>query len=209
MTKSPRGKLITFEGIDGSGKSTHLKRVESFLRQRNLSVVVLREPGSTKAAERIREILLDRRLDITDLAELLLYEAARAELTWREIEPALAQGEIVLCDRFYDSTTAYQGYGRGIPLPVVRRLHQIAVGRIKPALTLLFDLDLRASYGRRGKTPDRLEAQSRVFFNRVRRGYLEIAKREPRRIHVVKTARPVEIVAAEVIHLVKEKLRLK
>jgi dTMP kinase len=199
--KRYRGRLITFEGIDGCGKSTQLQRALRFLHDRGVTAVALREPGSTPVAERIREILLDRESRMADITELLLYEAARAEVVAAEIRPLLAAGTIVLCDRFYDSTTAYQGYGRKLDLALVRRLHRIAVGDIRPDLTLVFDVDLKTSYRRRGRNPDRLEAQSRAFFHRVRRGFLEIAARDSRRVKVLDSTRPPDEVAAEVQRL--------
>lgn len=180
-----RGKLITFEGIDGCGKSTQLAKAAQLLREIGFQVVTLREPGSTKVSEDIRKILLHTRENLTDATELLLYEAARAELTEHEILPHLADGAIVLCDRFYDSTTAYQGYGRKLDLAMVRRLHKVAVGNLKPDLTLVFDVSLKTAYKRRGKQLDRLESQSRAFFERVRKGYLVIARLEPKRVKVI------------------------
>jgi dTMP kinase len=184
MTKK-RGKLITFEGIDGCGKTTQLSRTARYLRKQGFKVKTLREPGSTRLAERIRTILLDRKQQVLPITELLLYEAARAELTAREIAPLLAAGTIVLCDRFYDSTTAYQGYGRKIDIPMIRKLHRVAVGRVKPDLTFVFDVTLRVAYERRGEKPDRLESESRAFFSRVRSGYKNIAHREPHRVKLI------------------------
>lgn len=180
-----RGKLITFEGIDGCGKTTQLALTSQLLREVGFPVITLREPGSTQISEKIRSILLHTRENLSDATELLLYEAARAELTKHEILPHLSDGAIVLCDRFYDSTTAYQGYGRKLDLAMVRRLHKVAVGNLKPDLTLVFDVTLKTAYKRRGKELDRLESQSRAFFGRVRQGYREIARLEPRRVKVV------------------------
>ena len=177
-----RGKLITFEGIDGSGKSTHLERSRKLLVRLGFKVKVLREPGSTDIAERIRRILLDKRSRMSSVTELLLYEAARADVTQKHIEPMLRAGYIVLCDRFYDSTTAYQGYGRKLDIKRVNQLNAIAVGRLKPDLTLLFDVDLATAMTRRGKKLDRLESESRTFFARVRNGYRTIARQERARI---------------------------
>jgi len=183
------GLFITFEGIDGCGKTTQLKRTAVYLRRRGYVVSVLREPGSTRVAEMIRKVLLNRHNCMTDITELLLYEAARADITAHEILPRLQQGEIILCDRFFDSTTAYQGYGRGLDISMVRRLHRVASGTLIPNLTLVFDLPIATAFLRRGKQADRLESQSRAFFNRVRRGYLEISRKEPRRVKVI-DARP-------------------
>ena len=193
-----RGTLITFEGIDGCGKTTQLRKSLRFLKAQGRAVVALREPGSTPVAERIRRILLDRSSQISDVTELLLYEAARAEIVRAEIRPHLKAGRIVLCDRFYDSTTAYQGYGRKLDIAMVKRLHRVAAGDIRPNLTLVFDVDLETSYRRRGKRPDRLEAQSRAFFNRVRKGFREIAARDTRRVKLIDGTPEAEAVFEEV-----------
>jgi dTMP kinase len=204
--KRKRGLFVTFEGIDGCGKSTQMANACRYLRAQGYSVSRLREPGSTPAAERIRNILLDPKSSLSDIAELLLYEAARAEIVAREIRPALAAGHIVLCDRFFDSTTAYQGYGRKLDIRMVRRLHRIAVGDVVPDLTLVLDVNLNTAYARRGKRPDRLESQSRAFFNRVRRGFLEIAAREPRRVKVIDSSRPINDVFADIARYLKQRL---
>lgn len=183
--KRTRGRLITFEGIDGSGKSTQLTRSASYLKKRGFDIAVLREPGSTRVSEKIRRILLDPTLDISDLTELLLYEAARAEIVDKQIRPLMERGTIVLCDRFYDSTTAYQGYGRKLDLDMVKRLHTVAVGSLHPDLTFVFDLPLTVALTRRGKNPDRLESQSLAFFRRVARGFREIARTEPERVKLI------------------------
>ena len=200
--------LITFEGIDGCGKSTQAMLAFRLLSGRGMKVKLLREPGSTKISEQIREILLNRKNSMSDITELLLYEAARSEIVHHEIAPLLKSGHIVLCDRFYDSTTAYQGYGRKLDIKMVRSLHKIATGQITPDLTLLFDLDLKTAFSRRSKRLDRLESQSRAFFNRVRRGFLEIARRERRRVKVIDAARPVEDVFADVSRILTRKLKI-
>ncbi|MEW6412058.1 MAG: dTMP kinase [Candidatus Zixiibacteriota bacterium] len=198
--------LITFEGIDGCGKSTQALLVYQFLVSRKYQVKMLREPGSTVVAEKIRDILLNKRLKITDLTELFLYEAARAEITTREIAPALANGTIVLCDRFYDSTTAYQGFGRKLDIAMVKKLHKIAVGGVTPDLTFVFDVDLKTAFARLGKKRDRLESQSEAFFQRVRLGFLEIARKERRRVKVIDATRPIEEIFDNVRKLLLKKL---
>jgi dTMP kinase len=201
-----KGLFVTFEGIDGCGKSTHVELARRFLRSKGYIVKVVREPGSTAIAERIREILLDRRSHMTAVTELLLYEAARADLTERQIAPLLKKDQIVLCDRFYDSTTAYQGYGRGLDIRMVTSLHSVAVGKVRPDLTLLFDVDLKTAYERLGTEPDRLESESRAFFRRVRAGFLAIAQREPGRVKVIDAARPIDDVFADVRRRLTRKL---
>ncbi len=181
-----KGFFITFEGIDGSGKTTQLRLTEEYLIQRGRAVLVLREPGSTPVSEKIREILLDRRNRLSAETELLLYEAARAALVRDVIAPALKNGLIVLCDRFYDSTTAYQGYGRGINLSLIDRLNRLAVGKTHPDLTFLVDVDYSTSLRRRKKESDRLESESAAFFRRVRNGFLALARKEKNRIVVLR-----------------------
>ncbi len=185
MTRRSHGAFITFEGIDGCGKSTQVARTAALLSEVGFAVVTLREPGSTRVAEQIRRILLHTRETLSDATELLLYEAARADITAHEIRPHLSAGKIVLCDRFYDSTTAYQGYGRKLDLRLVKQLHRLAIGETRPDLTLVMDVDLKVAFARRGRRLDRLESQSRAFFNRVRKGYQEIARTEPRRVKLV------------------------
>ncbi len=207
--RSHKGLFITFEGIDGSGKTTQALLTYRYLLANGYRRVKLfREPGSTVTAERIRNILLDNRLSLSDVTELFLYEAARAEITARELRPALAQGQIALCDRFYDSTTAYQGYGRKLDIRMVRSLHRVAVADIVPDITLLFDIDLKTAYSRRGENPDRLESQSTAFFKRVRRGFLEIARRERKRVKVIDGAQSIEDVFNDVKKILIRKLRL-
>jgi dTMP kinase len=207
MGSTGRGLFITFEGIDGCGKTTQAMLTYKFLIARGHQVKLLREPGSTEVAERIRAILLDRKLDMTDVAELLLYEAARAEITAREIAPWLARGNVIICDRFYDSTTAYQGYGRRLDIAMVRGLHRVAVNDVRPDLTLVFDVDLKTAFRRRDGAPDRLESQSRAFFERVRKGFLEIARKERRRVKVIDGAQVVDAVFEDVKRHLSRKLR--
>jgi dTMP kinase len=202
------GKLITFEGIDGCGKTTQAALVQKKLSSLGFRTRLLREPGSTKIAEKIRRILLDKSLSITDHTELLLYEAARAELVAREIKPLLIDGYIVLCDRFFDSTTAYQGYGRKLDLRMVRSLHRVAVGELVPDLTLLYDIDLATAASRRGKEPDRLESQSKAFFNRVRLGFLEIARKERRRVKLIHADRPIDAVFCDTASHIEKRLKI-
>ncbi|MEA2031387.1 MAG: dTMP kinase [candidate division Zixibacteria bacterium] len=202
-----QGLFITFEGIDGCGKTTQAILTYQYLSARGLKINLLREPGSTKIAEHIRKILLTPDLNFGSTCELLLYEAARAELVQREIAPLLRRGEVVLCDRFYDSTTAYQGFGRKLDLRMVRQLHRVAVDSIVPDITFVFDCDIDTSIARRKGKPDRLESQSRAFFNRVRRGYLDIARKERHRVKVIDALQNADDTFAEVVKLLKRKLR--
>jgi len=201
VPRTPRRRkklFVTFEGIDGCGKSTQAMLASQLLTRKHYQVKLLREPGSTPVAERIRAILLDNTSSLADTTELLLYEAARAELVTREIVPALRAQQIVLCDRFYDSTAAYQGYGRKLDLRMVRSLHRVAVGDLKPDLTFLFDVDLDTALSRLGKNPDRLESESRAFFRRVRQGFLEIARKERRRVKVIDATAAIDEIFEEV-----------
>lgn len=194
------GVLVTFEGGEGSGKSTQLAVLAARLERAGVRVRALREPGGTRAGEAVREILLDpghAGLDAT--AELLLYEASRAQLVAEVIEPALAAGEVVLLDRFYDSTTAYQGYARGLSLDHVRALNEIATAGCTPDVTLLFDIDPAEGLRRATTTgADRLESEDLSFHRAVRDGFLAIAASEPERLRVIDASGDVETVAERV-----------
>lgn len=205
-TKKRIRLFVTFEGIDGCGKSTQLDLAEKYLTELGYRVKKLREPGSTDLAENIRAILLNKKTKMSDLTELFLYEAARAEITTREIAPALAEGTIVLCDRFYDSTTAYQGYGRGLDIRMVRALHKVAVGDIQPDLTIVIDVDINTARERMGRARDRLESLPIKFHQRVRTGFLEIARKESRRVKLVDGTQSPDIVFKAVKKLLNRKL---
>ena len=204
-----KGFFITFEGIDGCGKTTQLKLAEQYLVDRGLPVMVIREPGSTPLSEKIREILLNNNLHINPVSELMLYVAARAELTKDVIIPALEAGKVILCDRFFDSTTAYQGYGRNLDIEAIKRLHKLSVGQYIPDLTILIDVDYETSLTRRKETADRLESESERFFNRVRDGFLKISKGEPERIVVIDGKKSIEEIFSEVKDCLREKLKIK
>ena len=185
--------FITFEGIDGSGKSTQLKLIKKDLIAAGHKVKVLREPGSTGFSEEIRQILLSKKHEIAPVTELLLFDAARSHLVREEILPALHDNMIVLCDRFYDSTMAYQGYGRGLKLEDVRKVNEIATGGLKPDITFFLDVSIFTSYFRtKDIVSDRIESAGDEFFKRVRRGFLEIAKNEPDRVIVINSESKVE-----------------
>ena len=201
------GLFITFEGIDGCGKTTQLKLAEKYLKSIDLTPLVIREPGSTPVSEKIRIILLNKDLELDGLSELMLYVAARAELVREVIAPSIKSGKIVLCDRFCDSTTAYQGYGREIDVPLITRLNNLAIGDSKPNLTFLIDVDYKTSLTRRKKVSDRLENESKAFFNKVRRGFLEIARKEKKRIKVINGRHSIEMIFNEVEHWLRRKLK--
>ena len=194
-----RGKLITFEGIDGCGKTTQLKLLGEHLAARGLPFISTREPGGTLTGERIRAVLLDVSDECVEpLTELLLYAADRAQHVRQVIIPALAAGQLVLSDRFYDATTVYQGYARGFDLKLVKELNQLAACGLKPDLTLLFDLEVEQALSRTHKRgaeargPDRLDSEPLEFHRRVRQAYLEIAAQEPERFRIIPAAGSVE-----------------
>lgn len=197
------GLFVTFEGGEGSGKSTQIESLARALRAAGLPVRTLREPGGTAVGEAVRAVLLDTAHDaMSDRAELLLYEAARAQLVEEVIRPALDAGEIVLCDRYADSTTAYQGHGRGLDLAEIERLNAIATGGLIPDRTLLLDIDpavgLKRATGATGA--DRLEREALAFHERVRAGFLAIASAERQRVRVIDGSITPHEVAALVMH---------
>jgi dTMP kinase len=221
-----RGKFITFEGLDGSGKSTQVEKLARSLRAHGLSVTVTREPGGTGTGEKIREVLLHSATSgLSPLTEMALMFASRAQHVHEIILPALAEGRIVLCDRFTDSTEAYQGGGRKLGTKPVLQLHQILCENLQPDLTLLLDNDVAFSLERarrrnrkhkggrsekvseKEKDENRFEKENHAFFSRVRHAYLAIAAREPQRVHVI-NARGTPGETHEVImELVRKKLK--
>jgi dTMP kinase len=200
-----RGKFITLEGIEGSGKSTQIGLLRDCLQAAGHRVVTTREPGGTPVAERLREIVLNAGGDtISPVSELLVMFAARAIHLDTLIRPALERGEWVLCDRFTDATYAYQGAGRGAPEPAIRALHALVHGDLQPDLTLLFDLPVevglaRARARRGSQAADRFEREGREFFERVRASFLDLAQREPGRVRVIDADQaPAEVARAAV-----------
>lgn len=194
------GLFITFEGVEGCGKSTQIALLGEYIGKKGLDVLTIREPGGTPTGEAVRSILLDAKSEIGPMAELLLYEACRAELVEKVIRPALKAGKVVISDRFMDSTVAYQGFGRGLDIEAIKRLNRLAVGGTVPDLTILLDCDPEAGLRRalsrieNGKGPreDRFEREELTFHNRVREGFLRIAKEE-KRVSVVYASPPREI----------------
>jgi dTMP kinase len=218
-----RGRFITFEGLDGCGKSTQLEKLAKVLRAQGLPVVVTREPGGTPTGEKIRQLLLDTKTSsLAPSAELALMFAARAQHITEVIQPALAQEKIVLCDRFTDSTEAYQGGGRKLGSEAVLALHRILCGNLQPELTILMDSDVTASVDRarrrnrsysakngRGKSDEnRFEQESRAFFGRVRSAYLAIAAREPQRVVMVDARGTPAETHRRIVEIVRRKLKL-
>ena len=192
------GKFITIEGGEGAGKSTQIKLLADWLRERGIAVTTTREPGGSPGAEAIRKLLVEGSVDKWDgTTEALLHFAARRDHLRRTVWPALEQGEWVISDRFADSTKAYQGYGHGLPLDMIDQLYQIAVGDFRPHLTVILDLpvDLGLSRAaRRAGTETRYESMDVDFHRRLREGFLEIAKAEPKRCVVVDAAGSIEAV---------------
>jgi dTMP kinase len=200
--------FITFEGIDGSGKSTQLRMLASELRLRGHEVVATREPGGTPLGKRVRKLVLDAEEQVDPLAELLLYAADRAQHVRRLVRPALESGHFVLSDRYADATVAYQGAGRGFPEEIVLEVVALATGGLMPDLTLIFDLTVEESVRRaeqrslKGDKRDRLDAEDAAFHTRVRDAYLRIAAAEPERVHVVDAGGSVQETQSQVMKLV-------
>lgn len=180
------GKFITFEGCEGSGKSTQAAMVYEYLKEKKLPVMLLREPGGVQISESIRRLLLDvESAGMGDQCETLLYMAARAQLVKEVLEPALAAGKIILCDRFLDSTIAYQGYGNGVDVAAIETIGRFATQSIEPDLTLLFDIDTATGLSRTNQVKDRIELRSLDYHQRVRNGYLALATKYPKRIKTI------------------------
>lgn len=194
------GAFITLEGIDGCGKSTQTRLLTRVLELAGYDVLQLREPGGTRISEKIRGLLLDpENGEMGDVCELLLYEAARAQLVHERIAPAISEGRVVVCDRFYDSTTCYQAFAGGVDRAAVDRANELAVGACRPDLTLVFDLDPAVAAARTGdRVADRMEAKGLEYQRRVAAGFRAIAAEEPDRVRLVDAAEGVEDVLAQV-----------
>lgn len=195
-----KGLLITFEGIDGSGKTTQIKRFMQKCADENIPVVLFREPGGTPIGEKIRNILLDKsNSGMCAITELLLYSASRHQLSHELIRPALESGKIVVCDRFYDSTTVYQGYGRGIDLEFIKALNRIATEHLVPDLTFIFDIPTAERTLRIGtRDLDRLEREDHAFQEKIRQGFRKIAEIEPDRICLIDGTKTEQSISKEV-----------
>ncbi len=207
------GTFITFEGIDGSGKSTQLRMLANFLKQRGCNILLTREPGGTPVGIRLRAALLDAQEEVDPLTELLVFAADRAQHVRRVLRPALESGQIVFSDRYADATTAYQGAGRGFKPELIAEIIELATEGLKPDLTLLFDLSVDDSLTRtrrriNGQQPgDRLDGETAEFHARVRDAYLSIARSEPERVKIVETNQPVELTHERVKEIVLPYLR--
>ena len=202
------GVLITFEGVEGSGKTTQLLRLERYLRRTGRKVERTREPDGTRLGLAVRRVFERPGVRPEPLVEVFLFMAARRQHVAEKLRPWLGRGRLVLSDRYTDATVAYQGHGRGVDLDLIRELNVRATGGIAPDLTLLFDLDPAEGFRRIGRRRlDHFERERLAFHRRVRRGYLEIQRAEPKRVRLVRAGRPPGIVAAEVRAIVEEFLR--
>ena len=205
------GLFITLEGVEGSGKSTQIEVLAEYFIQKDYSAIITREPGGTEIGDRIRELLLDNSFDnLNDKAELLLYFASRAQHLAEVIKPALQKNKVVLCDRFSDSTLAYQGYARGIGPELIKELEELSIGKLKPDLTFLLDIDPEVALARArnltaAKFGDRIESEAIEFHQRVRAGYLELAEDQDR-FEVINANLTKEEVSAELLKRLKVRL---
>lgn len=196
-----KGKFISIEGIDGGGKTTQIKFIEDKIRELGLPTLLTREPGSSPVSEQIRSIVLSTDTKISDKTELFLYLSARAELVESVINPALNSGKWVITDRFYDSTFAYQGFGRGLDIKEMKMANRVATGGLTPDITILLDISVKDGKSRasnRGEA-DRLEQNSLDFFEKVRNGFLTLAKDEPNRFIVVDASQDIDSVKSDIL----------
>ena len=204
-----KGLFITFEGADGSGKTTQLNKVKEFLIKEGYDVVVTREPGALDVGQKIRNILLHNEGFVSDRCEMFLFLADRSQHIDALIKPAVDNGKIVLCDRHTDSTIAYQGYGRGQNIKLLKELNKIAVNGVFPALTLLYDVSTKTAQERVGSEKDRMESAGLMFYEKVRNGYIELQKENSDRIKLIDANRSVEEVFEDtkknIVQLIQER----
>ena len=203
-----KGKFVTFEGCDGCGKSTQLKLLSDYLQEKGIAHIFTREPGGGKISEEIRGILLNgKNSEMSDECEALLYAAARAQHIKDRVEPALAEGKLVVCDRYVDSSLAYQAYARGLGFDFVAKINAFALEKYLPDATVFFDLSPREAFARKkgADEDDRLEQAVIAFHERVYEGYLELAKKYPDRFIVIDARRKIEEIADEVIEKLTER----
>ena len=204
-----KGTLITFEGIDFSGKSVQANLLHETLKDRKLPILFLREPGGTEISEKVRTVLLDNaNHKMSAMTEVLLYSAARAQMVRESIIPHLEKGFVVICDRYFDSTTAYQGFGRKIDLDFIKKLNSFATEELVPDLTFLIDLDPEIALQRKKTDLDRLEKENLEFHQRVRNGYLEIARPNTERFVIIDGKQSIEVIQDEIFMEVKSKLAI-
>ena len=203
------GSLITFEGIDGSGKSTQIQMLENEFNELGIVYKTFREPGGTELSDKIRTILLDsENIELISIAESLLFAAARAQLTAEQIKPAIANGEFVICDRFTDSTIAYQGYGRGLDIKTLEEVNNIATDGLIPDITFIVDISPEVAASRmEAEDPDRMEATGVEFFRRIREGYHKIKDQNPNRYRLINGEQSAESIFKEIIETVMKKFK--
>ena len=199
-----QGLFITFEGADGCGKTTQIELIDKYLLSKGFETLLTREPGAKGLGTKLREILLHYDGEVSPNCESFLFLADRAQHIDCIIKPALKEGKIILCDRHTDSTVAYQGYGRGVNIEEIQKLNNMATSGLKPDLTIVFDVDIETSMSRVGKNKDRMESSGIDFFNKVRQGYLEIAKKEPQRVKVIDSSDTIENIHKKVVELVEK-----
>ncbi len=200
-----KGLFITFEGTDGCGKTTQIEMLKDYFEKQGRTVLLTREPGAKGLGTKLREILLNYDGEVSPVCESFLFLADRAQHVDTIIKPAVARGEIVLCDRHTDSTVAYQGYGRELDIEQIKMLNNIATSGLKPDLTFIFDIDIDTAQKRVGKNKDRMESAGIEFFKRVRNGYLEIAKQEPERVKVLDGSKSIETIHNELLEILQTK----
>jgi dTMP kinase len=196
----PRGRFITFEGPEGAGKSTQIRLLQARLDQQGVPHLLTREPGGTRTGDQLRALVLDARSEIAPMAEFLIYSASRAQLVSEVMRPALERGELLVCDRYVDSSYAYQGHGRGLDLAQLRAVSEAATGGLTPDLTVLLDLDpvLGLQRAARVGAPDRIEAAGLAFHARVRQGFLALAGAEPDRFLLLDAAQAQDVLAGQI-----------
>ena len=203
------GKLITFEGIDGSGKSTQIQLLEAEFEKLGISYKTFREPGGTKLSEKIRTILLEKEnIELYPNAESLLFAAARAQLTAEQIKPAITKGEFVICDRFTDSTIAYQGYGRGLNINNLELINTIATDGLIPDITFILDIDPQKATERlKTVNPDRMEVAGIDFFKKIRQGYCQIREQNQSRCIVINGEKHQKDISKEIHHIIMKRFK--
>lgn len=201
--------FITFEGLDFSGKSTQAKLLHEYLKKWKIKSILLREPGGTTISEKVREIILDREhIEMTPLTEFMLFSASRSQLVSQVIKPHLKKGYVVICDRYYDSSTAYQSYGGKMELKQVLEVNDIATGGLKPDMTILIDIGPKAAFARanqRGNAKDRMENKNLAFYTKVYKGFKDIANHNKKRIVVIKGTHTID----EIHHTITQKINKK